>query len=258
MAFIKAHKVSIFRKVALSAWGGGGDPSVYGFLEVDVTDGLATSSPMPVVIKALSGVMKKHKELNSILRFGRLYYRKHINISVLVNIVENEKHDLSIATLENVDQLTLAEIERSISVDAGLIRRRKDPKLGFALRLIHQLPWFMTKTFLRLYALATHDLNLNMTKLRFPRHPFGSVIITNVGSLGIKKALVPLVPLTRAALLLSVGEVTKEARVIGDQICIRQIMHLGVTFDHRFFDGAQAAIMIRDFEALFASLNQKA
>ncbi|MNL22623.1 Lipoamide acyltransferase component of branched-chain alpha-keto acid dehydrogenase complex [compost metagenome] len=183
------------------------------------------------------------------MRFGRLYRRKSINISVMVNILEDEKHDLSFATLRDVDQMSLAEIEERVSGAAKLIRRREDPHLGFALRLIQQLPHSLTKIFLRAYAFLTHDLNLNLSHLRLPRDPFGSVIVTNVGSLGIKKALVPLVPLTRAGLLVSIGQICEEPVVINHKIEIRKIMHLGVTFDHRLFDGAQAAAMIRDFES---------
>ncbi len=187
MPFIRAKKMSTFRKVALSLWNSGGDPSVYGFLEVDVTDKDLTS-PMPLV------------------------------------------------------------------KNARLIRKREDPHLGFAFNLIGSLPWFMTKLFLNFYSFLTHDLNINFKKIRLPHIPLGSIIITNVGSLGIKKALVPLVPFSRSAMLLSVGEITKEARVVNDTIQIRKIMHLGVTFDHRFFDGSQAAAMIRDFEFHFHQL----
>ncbi|WP_210415640.1 2-oxo acid dehydrogenase subunit E2 [Bdellovibrio sp. ZAP7] len=193
--------------------------------------------------------MKKHKELNFVMRFGRLYRRKSINISVMVNISEEGRHDLSFATLRDVDRMSVTEIEEQLSKNAGQIRRREDPHLGFALRLIHKLPHFFTKIFLRVFGFLVHDLNLDLSFARLPQDPFGSVIVTNVGSLGIKKALVPLVPLTRAGLLVSIGQVCKEPIVVKDKIEIREIMHLGVTFDHRFFDGAQAAKMIRDFEA---------
>lgn len=248
MAFTRAQKLSIFRKVALSMWGSGGDPSVYGFLEIDVTDTEFKASPLPVVIKALSEVMKNHKELNSILRFGRLYYRKNLNISVMVNIPNGERNDLSIATLENVDRMTLEQIEEKVTRSSKLIRKEKDPHLGFALKLVNSLPWFVTKFFLKLYEFIAYDLHIHLKPLRLPKAPFGSVIVTNVGSLGIKKALVPLVPFSRAAMLMSVGEINKEPRVINDQIQIRKIMHVGCTFDHRFFDGSHAAAMIRDFE----------
>jgi pyruvate dehydrogenase E2 component (dihydrolipoamide acetyltransferase) len=172
----------------------------------------------------------------------------------MVNISEAGRHDLSFSTLENVDLMSLEDIQGAINKNARLIRTRKDPHLGFALNLIGSLPWFMTRLFLNVYSFLTHDLNINLQKIRLPHIPLGSIIITNVGSLGIKKALVPLVPFSRSAMLLSVGEITKEARVVNDTIQIRKIMHLGVTFDHRFFDGSQAAAMIRDFEFHFHQL----
>lgn len=251
MEFIKVRNMSIFRKVALTLWGPGGDPSVYGFLDVDVTHLKLNSSPIFVVIKGLSEVMKKNKDLNFMIRLGRLYYRKNINISVMVNILEDGKYDLSFATLHDVDRLNIQQIEAHLSGSARQIRRREDPHLGFAMRLINKLPHFVTKLFLRAYSFLVHDLNLDLSFIRLPKDPFGSVIVTNVGSLGIKKALVPLVPLTRAGLLVSVGQITKEPVVVMDKIEIRDIMHLGVTFDHRLFDGAQAAKMIQDFEAFF-------
>lgn len=248
MNLIKVNDISVFRKVALSLWGGGGDPSVYGFLEIDVTHLKLTSSPTSLVIKGLSGIMKKHKELNFMMRWGRLYRRKSINISVMVNISEEGRHDLSFATLRNVDQMSLIQIEDQLSHNAKQIRRREDPHLGYVLKLIHKMPHFLTKTFLRSFIFLAHELNVCVPFTRLPKDPFGSVIVTNVGSLGIKKALVPLVPLTRAALLVSIGKICKEPIVIDDKIEIREIMHLGVTFDHRLFDGSQAAVMIRDFE----------
>ncbi len=251
MSFIKANKVSIFRKVALSTWNSGGDPSVYGFLEIDITNSTSKSSPLPSVIKALASIMVKHKELNSVLKFGKLHYRKNVNISVIVNIPESGRQDLSFATLNDVDKMTIQDIEGALYKKSSLIREKKDPHLGFALKLIHILPAWMTKYFVWLFSFLTHDLNLNLEAFRLPRNPFGSVMVSNVGSLGIKNALVPLVPFTRSVLMMSVGQITREPRVVEDRIEIRQIMHLGITFDHRFFDGSHAARMIRDFEEYF-------
>lgn len=254
MKYVKARKLSIFRKIALSLWGAGGDPSVYGFLEIDVTHRLGKNSPMPLVIKALGEVMQRHPEVNSILRLGRLYYRNHINISVMVNIVEAGKQDLSFMTLRDVDKMSLQEISDGIQGQARVIRKREDPHLGFAFKLLAKMPPVFIGMFLKVYGLLTHDLDWNLSFLRLPRDPFGSVVVTNVGSLGVKKALIPLVPFSRSAVLISIGEVTKEPRVVNDKIEVREIMHLGVTFDHRFFDGSQAAMMIRDFEDHFFKL----
>lgn len=84
--------------------------------------------------------------------------------------------------------------------------------------------------------------------MRLPFRPFGPVILSNIGSLGLKQALIPLVPMTRACMMVSMGAASKEPVVIDDQISIREIIKLGVTFDHRYFDGSHAAQILRDFQ----------
>lgn len=246
----RALRVSIFRKVALSVWNGGGDPSVYSFVEVDLTDSCFTGSPLPYVVKALAETMAKNKELNSIIRWGQIYHHHHPSISVMVNIPDAEK-DLSLVTLEKVNQMSVNDINQRIFHSAELVRQRKDPHLGRILKLIKYMPQFIIRFFLNLYSFLIHDLNTNLNISLLPKKPFGSVVVTNVGSLGIKKALVPLVPLTKANLIVSVGQVTDEAKVINGQIVPRKILHLGMTFDHRLFDGSHAAKMLRDFDQAF-------
>jgi pyruvate dehydrogenase E2 component (dihydrolipoamide acetyltransferase) len=255
MKLQRAKNTSIFRKVAMATWKTAADPSVYGFIEFDVTHVGNLSSPMPAIIKAIAQTMKDHPELNSIIRFGRIYYRQQVNISVLVNIVEGRSKDLSFATLENVDQMSMEEIAENVAGSADLIRQRKDPKLGVALKLVKYVPVLLVRALLNTYSFFVHDVNMNLDWLKLPSNPFGSMIITNVGSLGINKALVPLVPFTRASVLISIGKIVQEPRVVNDQIVIRKIMHLGVTFDHRFFDGSHAATMIKDFERHFIELS---
>ncbi|MDG0815972.1 2-oxo acid dehydrogenase subunit E2 [Bdellovibrio svalbardensis] len=251
MKYTPAKRIGFFRKVALSLWHSGGDPSVYGFLDLDLTDSSIEKSPLPFVLKSLAEVMKKHRELNSILRFGKLYYREQVNISVLVHIEEQQRSDLSFAHLTEVDKMSLQEIRESLGASIPQIRARKDPRLHRAFQILNALPSFLMKPFLKLFSFAVHDLNLDLTRWSLPKDPFGAVIVTNVGSLGLRHALVPLVPFSKAVMMVAVGEVSQQPKVINGEIVVRSILPLGVTFDHRFFDGAHAAKMLRDFEAHF-------
>lgn len=252
MPLVRSQRSSVFRKVALSAWRQPGDPSVYGFVELDVTDLSAELSPLALVLKALAETMSRHPEMNSTLRRGRIYYRENIAISVMVNMPSEDRHDLSVAFLDHVDKMSLTQIREAITQKAQQIRKKKDPHLGVAMTLVRILPQFLIRWLLSLYISLTQDLGLSLSFLGLPSAPFGSVIVSNLGAFGIQRALLPLVPLTRSALMISLGERTKEARVINDQIVIREVLQLGVTFDHRFFDGSHAARMLQDFKASFA------
>jgi pyruvate/2-oxoglutarate dehydrogenase complex dihydrolipoamide acyltransferase (E2) component len=68
-------------------------------------------------------------------------------------------------------------------------------------------------------------------------------MVTNVGSLGLESAFVPLVPYSRVALLIAVGAVKRVPIVINDEIVAADTLSLFVTFDHRILDGSHAAVM---------------
>lgn len=254
MTVFDQTKNSLFRKLAASLWHNQGDPSVYGFVELDVTElKPGPSQLLSFVVKALGETMQANAELRSIIKWGRVSLRQDHCISVMVNIPDVKK-DLSVLNINNSDQLSVNEITEQIEVKAGLVRKRQDPHLGPILSLIAVLPKFLLKFFLKLYALLIYEAKVPVKSRYIPLRPFGSVIVSNVGSLGIKKALLPLVPLARPALMVSLGKVGEEVKVHQGQMAIRKIAHLGITFDHRLFDGSHAAKMLNDFEKSFYSL----
>ena len=75
--------------------------------------------------------------------------------------------------------------------------------------------------------------------------PFGSIMITNIGSLGLDVAYVPLVPYSRVPILLAVGAIKDEPVVSDGKVVPGKIMRINATFDHRFIDGFHAATMSR-------------
>jgi pyruvate/2-oxoglutarate dehydrogenase complex dihydrolipoamide acyltransferase (E2) component len=78
-----------------------------------------------------------------------------------------------------------------------------------------------------------------------PKDPFGSIMITNIGSLGLNTAYVPLVPYARVPILIATGAVKDEAVVAHGQIVPGKVMRVNATFDHRFIDGFHASVMAR-------------
>jgi pyruvate/2-oxoglutarate dehydrogenase complex dihydrolipoamide acyltransferase (E2) component len=86
-----------------------------------------------------------------------------------------------------------------------------------------------------------------------PKDMLGSAMVTNVGSLGLEEAYVPLVPYSKVPLLVAVGALKRVAVVReGDRIEPATIMKLYATFDHRILDGAHAAKMATTLKTMFA------
>lgn len=72
----------------------------------------------------------------------------------------------------------------------------------------------------------------------------GTFTITNLGSLGVD-AFTPIINPPQVAIL-GVGRICPAPAVHEGQLCIRQLMHLSLTFDHRVVDGAPAARFLGD------------
>jgi pyruvate dehydrogenase E2 component (dihydrolipoamide acetyltransferase) len=72
----------------------------------------------------------------------------------------------------------------------------------------------------------------------------GSFTITNLGTLGID-AFTPIINPPQVAIL-GVGRIRSGPAVHSGELCIRQLMVLSLTFDHRLIDGAPAARFLAD------------
>ncbi len=67
----------------------------------------------------------------------------------------------------------------------------------------------------------------------------GTFTITNLGSLGVD-AFTPIINHPECAIL-GVGRIVREPAADGDEVVIRDLLWLSLTFDHRIVDGAPAA-----------------
>ena len=88
-------------------------------------------------------------------------------------------------------------------------------------------------------------MNMDMRWAGMPQDLFGSAMITNIGSLGLPTAFVPLVPYSRVPLLLALGSIESRPVVEKEKVVVRKVMEIGSTFDHRILDGGHAAKMQR-------------
>lgn len=79
----------------------------------------------------------------------------------------------------------------------------------------------------------------------------GTITITNIGVLGVDTGTPILVP--GQAAILATGAVRRRPWELHDQIALRDVMTLSVSFDHRLVDGAEAARFLVDVAAILAN-----
>ncbi len=269
MKLTKSEGGSIFRKIAMGSWKTAGDPSVYGQLEIDVTEVLvylekfnqkygARTGITEFVGKVTAQVLKERPEMNGMIRRGRIYLRDSVNLFYQVNVPGGEKDPVGKAmllglTIPDADKKSLLEISTELKTKAAKIKSGGENDMTKSVKLLTYVPWPLMRYFLNFTSFINYDLNFPMELLGLLKDPFGSVFITNVGSMGIDSAWAPLVPYTRVPLLLTVGAVRDRAWVVDKKIEVRPVIRIGCTFDHRLMDGVHAAAMTRLFMKYFSN-----
>lgn len=254
-------KLSAWRKIAIGTWTWAADPSVYGTLELTVDKALLyiknksenTNERITLTHffgKAIAEVYKKHPDLNCVLRFGYLHQRK--NVDIFFQAVSNQQgEDLSGVTLRNMDQKSLSEIANEMNQKSLKLKTHGDKEDYSIKNFFHWIPPFFTRFLLNSTAVITYKFNLWSKLMGAPQDPLGSVMITNVGSLGITHAYAPLVPYSHCPAVIALGAVTEKPVVINGEIKIASIVSVGITFDHRLIDGFHAAKMSNMIKEIF-------
>jgi pyruvate dehydrogenase E2 component (dihydrolipoamide acetyltransferase) len=258
LELVRKDDVSSFRKIAIGTWRTAYDPSVYGTMELRMDEAVRyiaefrektgkklTLSHM--IAKAAAMVLKECPDANAILRWNRVYLRKRIGVFFQVVMTDEGAHkvDLSGATLYDVEGKSLVEIYDEFNDKVGKVRARKDPALEKTRSTFLGIPYFALGTVLRLISFLSYTLNLDLRRFGIPQDPFGSIMITNIGSLGLDTAYVPLVPYSRVPILIATGAVKDVPVVEQGKIVPGKVMRVNATFDHRFIDGFHASVMSR-------------
>ena len=259
----KKKDLSTFRRIALGTWRTVGDPSVYGSMTLPMDEATRymetfrrvkgkrlTISHMMAL--AVAKTLEKMPDANAVLRWGRVYLRKDIGVFFQV-ATEDEKGDLDLSgtTIHRANEKTLEEIVDEFEDRVNQVRTGQDKELEGTRKSFRVIPVFLIGLVLKLISFLTVTLNLNLKWAGIPRDPFGSVMITNIGSLGLEEAYVPLVPYSRVPLLIALGAVKEQPVAVDGEVKICKQMRLFSTFDHRILDGSHAAVFSKTFRAWF-------
>lgn len=251
-------EVSSFRKIAIGTWRVAYDPTVYGTLTVRMEKALeyierfreahgVRLTVTHLVTKACADAMRRCPDANAILRFNKIYLRDKVTISVLVLQTDqgDGKVDLTAAKIEDADQKSLKEIAAEMQATIEKVRARKDLALEKGKGTVAMIPFMFMNLFLRILGLLMYTFNLDLSKLGMPRDAFGGLAVTNIGSLGLETAYVPLVPYTHTPIFIAPGAVKDVPVVDNGKVIAGKTMNINASFDHRFIDGAHAAVLAK-------------
>lgn len=262
LALVRKKNPSTFRRLAIGTWRTSYDPAVYGSMNLRMEEALRymeafrthTGRRLTVthmMARAVAAMFEKMPDANSILRGTRLYLRK--DIAVFLQIVledpETGEIDLSGMVLRSPEKKTLLAIVEECETRIAKVKAHKDEELQKSRGLMGLLPGFLIAPMLRFTSWLSYGLNLRVPGI--PRDAFGSIMITNIGSIGLEEAYVPLVPYSRVPILLALGAIEDTVAVESGALVPARRMKVCATFDHRILDGAHAAVMAKTLRAWF-------
>ncbi len=247
--------LSLFRRIAIGTWRTPHEAQVYGTLEVRMDKAMqyierfrrVTGKRLTVthlVARAAAAAMTEMPDANAILRWNHIYLRKHIDVFLQVVMTDQDtgKVDLTGMTVRDIDKKSLGDIVDEMDQRLEKVRAHQGA-LEKTRGIFGFVPLLCIGFVLRFIAFLSYTLNLRLPGT--PRDPFGSIMITNIGSLGLEFAYVPLVPYSRVPIILATGAVREVALAEEGKVAVGQVMKINATFDHRFIDGYHAAIMSR-------------
>lgn len=249
-------RLNSWRKIALGTWNTAGDPSVYGIIDIHAEKILERQNKWQqnkqnkaptitaIVAKAIAEVLRQYPQINGMIRWGKIYNRKSVTV-FLQTAVDDAGAELSGLTICNAETKSLNEIATEIKEKAAAVRKNQDPTFKKTKSLFNLIPAFFIKWLLSFSSFLMYTLNLDPKFLGMPKDPFGSVMITSVGMLGLDEGFAPLVPYSRVPLLLAICATKDQAVVIDGKVEIVKIFKICGTFDHRFIDGVYASKMIK-------------
>ncbi len=263
---IPKRDLSSFRKIALGTWRDAYDPSVYGALEIECDAVLAyidafraaTGRKLTIthlIAKVFGHVYQEMPDANAMIRWGGIWMRKEIAVFFQVAMEDpvTGEIDLSGVTIRNPDRKTTAEVVAEFEKAAGKVRAGKDEEKESTRQMFKRMPNFLLKLVLDVTSLLIYGFNLDLRWAGLPKDPFGSAMVTNIGTLGLDEGYVPLVPYSRVPLLVAVGAIKRVLKPddAGNPKVV-QVVRLCATFDHRILDGAHAAKMAKVIRRCFA------
>jgi pyruvate dehydrogenase E2 component (dihydrolipoamide acetyltransferase) len=245
-----------WRRLALATWRAPDNPTVYGTIEVDISEGLALIERLRMqegqhvtithlVAKALALGIAAHPDGNGLIIGRRIYQRDAVDI--FLQVASEDGRDLSGVKIRNADRLSVAEIASQVEERAARVRARQDREVEKSKASLARIPDMFLAPAMRLVGFLTYNLGLDLSSFGVAYDQFGSAMVTSIGSIdaGLGLALPPLVPFSHVPIVVLVNNVQRRPVVVGDRIEIRPILLLGCTFDHRFIDGVVGARIAR-------------
>jgi len=262
---LKPLKMNMWRKVALNSWNRPNEPVIYSKVTLRPEKALAylkelnKTNEVKITMTHFLGkvcgiVLKRHEDINSTILYKKAYVRKGSDIFFHVShIDEDGKENLSGVKVDDCGDKSIAEIATELNREAKVVKTGNDVTFNKIKKIMKLTPMFLVNTIVRVTAYIQYRLNLWSPAFGTKQDSFGSMMITNIGSLGIEEAFVPFSHYTNVNSIIDFGKTFEAPVVENGEVKVGLSINACWTLDHRVIDGSNAAKMLETFRHFFES-----
>jgi hypothetical protein len=266
-----ALSFSTWRKIAMATWRPRKDPMIWATADIEATtllkyiDEVRTATgqhvtPAHLVGRAAGKVFEALPGLNGRVAFGSFLPSPTIDCFFVVSLrtdpvagAEAVAADLSGAVVRQVDKKPPWLIAKELADRAARIRHDDDPQFHRVKSVVKGLPPMLLRPVLEAIGFVTETLQLPLPVIGVEARPYGSILVSNVGTYGLDSVAAPVPTFCHVPISIVTGTVTDKVLARDGQCVIRPVVPLTIGLDHRFVDGYQAATMARVFRQYLAN-----
>ncbi len=243
-----------WRLVASTVFGPPKSGKLYGTMDIDITETdkyIASERKAKrkititsVTIAAIAQTLAEDTpEINCFIRRGRIIPRDYIDVSTAVLLRGGEA--MSSVIIKDADKKSVLDIAMELRDRALNARQGDEDEAMNSKHALSKIPWPFRKWVYLIIRFIIYGLGLKIKSLGISEKSFGSIIVSNVGSIGLTNSFPALMPMAKLPAVIAIGKIEKRPVVIKDKIEIRTILAGSAAFDHRLVDGIQIAKFVK-------------
>lgn len=221
------------------------DGKVMGAYEVDVTEAVDWMAEqreqghqltlMHLVMSSLGRGLAEVPELNCYARWGRVVHRGDVVVATAVSVGGTE---LNMVRISQADRKSVLELAAEVRERVEQVRTGGEKVGGSSRGIVPHLPWPIRRWVVQAIRWLVFEAGLKLPGTGLSIDAFGSVLVTNVGSLGIHFAFPALMPAANLSFVVAMGKMVERPVYVDGQLVPRKFLPFGASFDHRIVDGA--------------------
>lgn len=189
---------------------------------------------------AIGKVIYNRPLLNRFLIGGRKYQRNDVTISFVAKTDFSDTAREFLTVIKVLEDDKLDDISKRITEDVKKIRSNKESHTDDFVNKLGKLPKFVMAIIVWfIKRLDNHDLLPSSLTKNSIYH--SSILVSNLGSIHCDGIYHNLTNFGTNSILLTIGEIKEDVRVVDGKIEKRYVCDLGITLDERIADGVYFA-----------------